>query len=105
VATFILCASAAALPWYERGTDALRNGAYYQASKAFEEAIGIDNRFALAHARLAQAWTELDYTDKAKDELLYCRHSSWEPLVANHRWMRFIWMPSLLLCKEILRRG
>ncbi len=61
---------AAALPWYERGTDALRNGAYYQASKAFEEAIGIDNRFALAHARLAQAWTELDYTDKAKDELL-----------------------------------
>ena len=61
---------AAALPWYERGTDALRNGAYYQASKAFEEAIGIDNRFGLAHARLAQAWTELDYTDKAKDELL-----------------------------------
>jgi serine/threonine protein kinase/Tfp pilus assembly protein PilF len=61
---------AAALPWYERGTDGLRNGAYYQASKAFEEAIGIDNRYALAHARLAQAWAELDYTDKAKDELL-----------------------------------
>jgi serine/threonine protein kinase/Tfp pilus assembly protein PilF len=61
---------AAAIPWYERGTDGLRNGAYYQASKAFQEAIGIDKRYALAHARLAQAWTELDYTDQAKDELL-----------------------------------
>ncbi len=61
---------AAAVPWYDRGTDGLRNGAYYQASKAFQEAIGIDNRYALAHARLAQAWTELDYTDQAKDELL-----------------------------------
>ncbi len=60
----------AALPWYERGTDGLRNGAYYQASKALEQAVGIDNRFALAHARLAQSYAELDYTDKAKDELL-----------------------------------
>jgi tetratricopeptide (TPR) repeat protein/predicted Ser/Thr protein kinase len=61
---------AAALVWYDRGTDALRNGAYFQASKALEQAIAIDNRYALAHARLAQAWAELDYTDKAKDELL-----------------------------------
>ncbi len=62
--------SAAALSWYERGTDSLRNGAYYEASKALEQAIAIDNRYALARARLAQAWTELDYTDRAKDELL-----------------------------------
>lgn len=62
--------SAAALSWYERGTDNLRNGAYYQASKALAQAIEIDDRFALARARLAQAWAELDYYDKAKDELL-----------------------------------
>lgn len=62
--------SAAARSWYERGTDFLRNGAYYQASKALDQAIVIDNNYALARARLAQAWTELDYTDKAKDELL-----------------------------------
>jgi eukaryotic-like serine/threonine-protein kinase len=62
--------SAAALSWYERGTDNLRNGAYYQASKALSQAIEIDDRFALARARLAQAWAELDYYDKAKDELL-----------------------------------
>jgi serine/threonine protein kinase/Tfp pilus assembly protein PilF len=62
--------SAAALSWYERGTDNLRNGAYFQASKALAQAIEIDDRYALARARLAQAWSELDYYDKAKDELL-----------------------------------
>jgi serine/threonine protein kinase len=62
--------SAAAAHWYDQGTDNLRNGAYYQASKALSQAIEIDGNYALARARLAQAWTELDYTDKAKDELL-----------------------------------
>ena len=62
--------SPAALEWYERGTDGLRNGAYHQASKALAQAIAIDPNYALARARLAQAWTELDYIDKAKDELL-----------------------------------
>lgn len=62
--------SPAALSWYQRGADGLRNGAYYQASKALEQAIAIDGNYALAHARLAQAWAEMDYTEKAKDELL-----------------------------------
>ncbi|HET6979957.1 MAG TPA: protein kinase [Pyrinomonadaceae bacterium] len=62
--------NAAALHWYEQGTDSLRNGAYYQASKALTQAIEIDDRYALAHARLAQAWAELDYTERAKDALL-----------------------------------
>ncbi|MBA2340254.1 MAG: tetratricopeptide repeat protein [Pyrinomonadaceae bacterium] len=56
--------------WYETGAGALRDGAYYQASRALMRAIEIDNQFALAHARLAEAWTELDNTDRAKDELL-----------------------------------
>ncbi|MGB7923869.1 MAG: tetratricopeptide repeat protein, partial [Pyrinomonadaceae bacterium] len=56
--------------WYDVGTNALRDSAYYQASKALEQAIAKDDRFALAHARLAEAFTELDYTDRAKDELL-----------------------------------
>lgn len=72
--------SASALSWYERGTDALRNGAYHQASKALEQAISIDNKYALARARLAQAWTELDYIDRAKDELLAIDRSSLSPL-------------------------
>jgi serine/threonine protein kinase/tetratricopeptide (TPR) repeat protein len=56
--------------WYETGTNALRDGAYYQASKALERAIAEDDNFPLAHARLAEAWMELDYSDKAKDALL-----------------------------------
>ena len=56
--------------WYNIGTDFLRNGAYHQASKALQQAIQIDGNYALARARLAQAWTELDYIENAKDELL-----------------------------------
>ena len=60
----------AARQWYETGVDGLRNGAYHRASKAFQQAIGIDGNYVLARARLAQAWTELDYMENAKDELL-----------------------------------
>ena len=62
--------SPAAREWYEIGNEALRNGAYHQASKALQQAIAIDSNYALARARLAQAWTELDYMENAKDELL-----------------------------------
>ena len=61
---------ASAVYWYDQGTDSLRDGAYYQASKALTQATQIDDNYALAHARLAQAWTELDYRDRAKDEML-----------------------------------
>jgi len=56
--------------WYAVGTSALRDGAYYQASQALERAIAADDGYILAHARLAEALVELDYVDKAKDELL-----------------------------------
>jgi eukaryotic-like serine/threonine-protein kinase len=56
--------------WYNKGSEALRNGAFLQASKAFEQAVAADNNFPLGHARLAEAWFELDYADRAKDEML-----------------------------------
>lgn len=62
-----------ALYWYDLGTSALRDGTYYKASKALEDAIEWDDKFALAHARLAEAWGELDYSDKAKSEILRAR--------------------------------
>ena len=62
--------SAPALAAYNQGTASLRNGALVQAGKSFEQAIALDNKFALAHARLAEVCTELDYADRAKDELL-----------------------------------
>jgi tetratricopeptide (TPR) repeat protein/predicted Ser/Thr protein kinase len=62
--------SAEAQNWYDIGTNALRDGAYYQASKALEQAIAIDDQYVLAHASLAESLIELDQTDRAKDELL-----------------------------------
>ncbi|HYY41617.1 MAG TPA: serine/threonine-protein kinase, partial [Pyrinomonadaceae bacterium] len=55
---------------YSKGTEFLRDNAYYQASKWFKEATEKDNRYVLAHARYAEALTELDYTDIAKTEML-----------------------------------
>lgn len=56
--------------WYDLGSDALREGAYFKAIKPLEQAVSTDQQFVLARARLAEAWTELDYSDKAKDEIL-----------------------------------
>lgn len=55
---------------YHAGTQALRDSSYLKASKLFEQSIQVDNEFPLAHARLAEAWMELDYEGKATDELL-----------------------------------
>ncbi len=63
-------ASAEAQRWYDSGTAALRDGLFSQASNTLERAINADGNFALAHARYAEALMELDYVDKAKDELL-----------------------------------
>lgn len=62
--------SQVALDWYNKGTEAMRNGAFLQATLALKQAIIADDKFALAHARLAEAWTELDYADEAKNEML-----------------------------------
>lgn len=59
-----------ALRWYQEGVNALRDGTYYKASKALAQAVSLDDQFSLAHARLAEAWLELDYSDKAREEML-----------------------------------
>ena len=55
---------------YDRGVEAMREGAYFRASKILGQAIQEDDEFALAHARLAECWTELDSSDKAYAELV-----------------------------------
>jgi serine/threonine protein kinase/tetratricopeptide (TPR) repeat protein len=62
--------SAASLEFYNTGTEAVRNGEFLQASRALQEATKTDPNFPLAHARLAEAWFELDYQDKATNETL-----------------------------------
>lgn len=56
--------------WFASGTDALRRGNYYRASKLLEQAVQADDDFLLAHARLAEVWTELDYADRAAQSML-----------------------------------
>jgi serine/threonine protein kinase/tetratricopeptide (TPR) repeat protein len=55
---------------YDRAVEAMREGAFFRASKILQQTVQEDDQFALAHARLAEAWTELDSSDQAKDELL-----------------------------------
>jgi serine/threonine protein kinase/Tfp pilus assembly protein PilF len=64
---------------YQIGEAALRDGTYYKASKVLENAIAVDGSFALAHARLAEAWMELDYMEKAKDEILIAKTLASDP--------------------------
>jgi tetratricopeptide (TPR) repeat protein len=59
-----------AVAWYNRGTSAIRDGAYFQATRALERALEIDNAFALAHVRRAEAYAEIELTDRAREELL-----------------------------------
>jgi len=59
-----------AVRWYNKGVEALQDGTYYTASKRLEEAVRHDAAFSMAHARLAEAWLELDYFQKASDEIL-----------------------------------
>ena len=59
-----------AVVWYDRGAADIREGAYFQASKALERALTIDGRFALARVRRAEAIAEMGFTDAAREELL-----------------------------------
>jgi tetratricopeptide (TPR) repeat protein/predicted Ser/Thr protein kinase len=59
-----------ALDWFNKGTEALRTGEFLQASRMLEESVAADPQFALAHARLAEAWFELDDAGKAITETL-----------------------------------
>ena len=55
---------------YERGVDAMRQGAFFRASKILQQVVEADSGFALAHARLAETWSEMDFSDKAKEEFI-----------------------------------
>jgi len=61
---------AAALRLYEKGVESMREGAYFKATELLRNAVEADGQFALAHARLAEAWTELDFVDRSKDEMI-----------------------------------
>ncbi len=64
---------AEALALYRKGTDEIRVGSYFAASRVLGQAVAVAPHFALAHARLAEAWVELELTDKASQEMLLVR--------------------------------
>jgi tetratricopeptide (TPR) repeat protein len=55
---------------YDRAVEAMREGAFFRASKLFQQAIDVDDQFALAYAGRAECLTELDSSDQAKSELI-----------------------------------
>jgi len=61
---------AGAQQWYGRGTESIRNGAYYSARLALEEAVRLFPDYPQAYARLAEAYSELDQERDAKNALL-----------------------------------
>jgi tetratricopeptide (TPR) repeat protein len=57
--------------WYERGIDAIREGAYLTGRTALEQAIKLFPQHALAYARLAEADAELDDDASAQSRLIH----------------------------------
>ena len=55
---------------YDLGTNLLRAGAYYQASTHLRYATELDDKFVLAHARLAEVLTELDNDADSANSML-----------------------------------
>jgi tetratricopeptide (TPR) repeat protein len=62
--------SAEALAWYQTGSLALRDNTYYRAVRALERSTALDPGFSLAHARLAEAYNEIDDSEQAKGQML-----------------------------------
>ena len=59
-----------ALRWYNNGVAALRQGNNVKATRSLQQAVAQDNHFVMAHARLAEAWGNLDFDDNAQREFL-----------------------------------
>ncbi len=59
----------AAQTFYRDATEAFHNGNYLTATRLLDEAVKLDPDFALAHARLADAFNELDSTGEAQREV------------------------------------
>lgn len=59
-----------ALGLYNNGLSLIRQGNYAEATRVLQAALNQDPRFVMAHARLAEAWYDLDFQGSAQQELL-----------------------------------
>jgi tetratricopeptide (TPR) repeat protein len=58
---------------YRLGVDDIQALAYFASTKALEQAVKLAPHYRLAHARLAEAWVELELPEKAGVEMLIAR--------------------------------
>lgn len=76
---------------YDEGVALIQESAFNTATQKLREALALDPKYALAHARLAEALFELDYDDQSVREMLACKNlqengvnlSSTDKLYAN----------------------
>ncbi|HWZ31716.1 MAG TPA: protein kinase [Bryobacteraceae bacterium] len=66
---------AEALQLYHAGTDDLHASAYFAATKVLAQAVRMAPNYSLAHARLAEAWVELELPENAGVEMLIARRA------------------------------
>jgi len=59
---------------YDKGVSLIQQGAYYTATKEFKAAIDIEPYYALAHARLAETWLEIDNETQSIRAILDCNN-------------------------------
>src|SRR5215471_4047948 len=63
---YVLTKSVPALRAYDEGLQLLRAGSQQDAAKMFEEAVAQDPSFAMAYSKLAQAYKQLGFDNKAQ---------------------------------------
>jgi tetratricopeptide (TPR) repeat protein len=77
--------SSEAIQLYRTGTNYIHSAAYFAASKALTEAVRFAPHYGLAHARLAEAWAELELPEKAGVEMLIARREGTAGLSSTDR--------------------
>jgi tetratricopeptide (TPR) repeat protein len=76
---------AEAVAFYQQGVSDIHAGAYFAATKALEKAVGLAPHFSVAHARLAEAWNELDASERASREMQVARREDFSRLAELER--------------------
>jgi tetratricopeptide (TPR) repeat protein len=77
--------SAEAMQFFRMGTDDLHAASYFAATKALAQAARLAPHYSLAHARLAEAWMELELPEKATVEMLIARREGTTALSSSDR--------------------
>ncbi len=97
--------------WYNAGLASLRQGNYLTAAQELEKSTQQDTGFAMSHARLAEAWSNLDFDGKAEKEMLIASSGDRQVPPLDRAYLDAIratlthdFAGSLALYQQILRR-